>query len=149
MAIVAVGLLSAQLGGRALWALPAAFLGSMLAGCLLGIFGEALPAVEYGIGLSVLLLGLAVATNRAGPLAVSISAAAVFGLLHGHVHGTEMPLVAVPALYAAGLAIMTLGLQCRRYSCREMGDSFLERHRRRAPGGALVAACGFLWLVAM
>ncbi|MDX5445820.1 MAG: HupE/UreJ family protein, partial [Zoogloeaceae bacterium] len=58
LAMLAVGLLAARQAGRARWALPAAFVLTMLAGAGLGAIGVALPAVETGIALSVLVLGL-------------------------------------------------------------------------------------------
>ena len=39
LAMVAVGCLAAQIGGRALWALPAAFMGMMMAGGALYVAG--------------------------------------------------------------------------------------------------------------
>jgi len=147
LAILAVGLLSAQVGGRAIWALPTAFVGSMLAGCVLGAMGWMMPAVEFGIAVSVLLLGLAVAMNCAGPLAVSLIAAAGFGLCHGHVHGTEMPLLVAPALYAAGFAITTLGLQCVGILVGRWAICSLNGAIGVRLAGALVAACGLVLLV--
>ena len=41
LAMVALGLLAAQIGGRALWALPVTFVSAMLAGGLLGFAGMA------------------------------------------------------------------------------------------------------------
>src|SRR5687768_7607285 len=49
LAMVAVGLYAAHLGGRSLWLLPAAFVGAMLAGGLIGYAGVALPMVEPAI----------------------------------------------------------------------------------------------------
>ena len=49
LAMVAVGLLAAAQGGRALWAVPLAFLGMMAVGGMLGAAGTALPFVETGI----------------------------------------------------------------------------------------------------
>jgi urease accessory protein len=60
LAMLAVGILSAQIGGRALWTVPATFVGTMAISAFLGIAGVALPFVEYGITLSVLILGLAI-----------------------------------------------------------------------------------------
>lgn len=66
LAMVAVGFLSAQMGGRAIWTVPAAFVGVMALGAVLGILGVAIPVplVEYGITGSVLILGLGILVNR-------------------------------------------------------------------------------------
>ncbi|WP_273499967.1 HupE/UreJ family protein, partial [Paracoccus sphaerophysae] len=45
LAMISLGLLAAQRGGRATWALPAGFVGAMLAGGALGAAGVPLPAV--------------------------------------------------------------------------------------------------------
>ncbi|MDJ1158974.1 HupE/UreJ family protein [Chelatococcus sp. SYSU_G07232] len=63
LAMVTVGLWAGTVGGRAVFAYPVAFLAFMAAGGALGAGGVALPAVEAGIGLSVLVLGAAVAAR--------------------------------------------------------------------------------------
>src|SRR5580700_9563858 len=49
LAMVAVGLWASQLGGRALWAVPAAFVSLMTVGGALGFMGVPMPMVETGI----------------------------------------------------------------------------------------------------
>lgn len=46
LAMVAVGLWAVLLGGRALWMVPSAFVGTMMAGFLLAIAGTPLPFVS-------------------------------------------------------------------------------------------------------
>lgn len=107
LAMVAVGLWATTAGGRALWLLPLAFVGAMLAGGVIGVAGAGLPMIEAGIAGSVLLLGLALAARlRPAPL-FAAAITAVFGLFHGHAHGTEMPLGAEASAYAAGFVVMT------------------------------------------
>ena len=146
LTILAVGLLSAQLGDKALWALPVAFVGSMLAGGFVGMAGWNVPGIEIGIALSVVLLGLAVAINRAGPLSISLCAAVAFGLFHGHAHGTEMPLVVAPAIYAAGFAAMTIGLQLVGILVGSFAIPSQPGAMAVRFAGALVAACGLVFL---
>ncbi|MFO0885014.1 MAG: HupE/UreJ family protein [Pirellulales bacterium] len=110
LAMVTVGLLSAQLGGRARWAIPGSFLACMMLGGLLGMNGFAFAGIEYGIAASLVVLGLAVAFRRSLHLAIPMAMAGLFGAFHGHAHGTEMPHIASPALYAAGFVVATLGL---------------------------------------
>ncbi len=111
LAMIATGLLAAQLGGAALWAVPLCFVGSMIAGGIGGIMGMPLPGVEFGIALSVFLLGAAVTVNRQQPLALSLAAVAVFGFFHGHAHGTEVPRLLSPAVYVLGFVATTMVLQ--------------------------------------
>lgn len=108
LAMFAVGLLGAQLGGRALWLLPAAFLGLMGLGGALGMAGYAIHLNEIGIALSVVALGLALAVGQKYPLAAAAVVVGMFGLLHGHAHGTEMPAMAAGMFYGAGMGAATL-----------------------------------------
>ena len=122
LAMVAVGMWAAILGGRARWALPAGFLGAMALGGAFAMnlgLGAAAQAVEPAIIASVILLGAVVALALRAPLAMSLPLVALFGLAHGAAHGTEMVgnglvfaaamLTATALLHAAGLALgMTL-----------------------------------------
>lgn len=110
LAMVTVGLLSAQIGGKAIWTVPATFVSVMIVGGLLGMNGFRLPLVEYGIAVSVLALGSALVGARKLPVIVAMSFVGVFALFHGHAHGSEMPYFAEPALYALGFSLATAGL---------------------------------------
>lgn len=110
LAMVTVGLLSAQIGGRAIWTVPATFVSVMAVGGVLGMSGVRLPFVEYGIALSVLALGSALFGARKLPVIVAMSFVGIFAVFHGHAHGTEMPYFAQPALYAAGFSLATAAL---------------------------------------
>ncbi|MFL7901646.1 HupE/UreJ family protein [Azospirillum argentinense] len=107
LAMVAVGLWAAQRGGKALWALPAAFVGAMIGGGLLGLAGIGLPQVELGIVLSVVALGALIALQSRLPLLASAGVVALFAVFHGHAHGAEMPEAAQPLLYGLGFALST------------------------------------------
>ena len=107
LAMVAVGLLAAQIGGRAVWLVPAAFMGLMAAGAALGMAGTALPAVEIAIGLSIVILGLAVAAAPRLPLIGAMLMVGAFAIFHGHAHGAEMPDDGAGATYGAGFMVAT------------------------------------------
>jgi urease accessory protein len=107
LAMVAVGILAAQQGGRALWLVPAAFLAMMVAGGALGAAGFALPYVELGIVGSVIVLGAVVAAGRRMPVVLAMALAGIFAVFHGHAHGTEMPLNASGLEYGAGFVLAT------------------------------------------
>ena len=111
--MIAVGLWAAQQGGRALWAVPAAFVGAMLmGGGLAGVggVGGGLPQVETAIALSVLVLGFLIATRRQGGTTAGMLLTAGFALFHGYAHGLEMPQAASSVGYALGLVLATLCL---------------------------------------
>ena len=102
LAMFAVGLLAANLGGRALWMVPAAFVSMMVAGGLWGLAGFSLPYFETGILLSVGVLGLAAVIRRSIPLVVATMLAGAFAVFHGYAHTVEMPIGASALEYALG-----------------------------------------------
>ena len=107
VAMVAVGLWGAVLGAPALWLLPVVFPVVMALGGALGVAGVPLPAVETGIALSGVVLGLLVAFAVRAPLWVAAVIVGVFAVFHGHAHGTELPAAADPIAYAVGFASAT------------------------------------------
>jgi urease accessory protein len=107
LAMIAVGVWAAQLGGRALWALPLTFVSIMGGGALLGVSGVAVPHVETGIAASLLALGLLVAFAAQLPLAAGVTLVATFALFHGHSHGTELTAMVSAWAYAAGFVVAT------------------------------------------
>lgn len=108
LAMVAVGLWAAYAGGRALWALPASFVGMMLVGAGLGFAGIALPLMEPLILASVVVLGLLVAFNVRMPLVPGVALIALFGMFHGQAHALEMSAGTGALAYAAGFAGATV-----------------------------------------
>jgi len=110
LAMTAVGLWAAQLGGRARWLVPASFVGVMILGAALAMSGLRIPFAEEGIVLSVLVLGILITVAARFPLAASMAIVGLFALFHGHSHGTEMPVSAVGIAYGAGFALATAAL---------------------------------------
>lgn len=142
-AMIAIGLWAAQQGGRALWAIPVAFVGAMLAGGMLAWSGIALPQVEAAIALSVLVLGLLVATRRQWAVTAGTTLAAGFALFHGNAHGLEMPLAASPALYALGFGLATACLHAAGIA------GSLGGRRAVQVAGAGIAAAGLALMLAI
>ncbi len=142
LAMFCVGVLSARIGGRAVWLIPVSFVLAMLFGGIVGMAGVPLPGTELGIAASVLTLGGLLALGDRTPMRLGILAAAVFGLFHGFAHGHEMPIVRSPALYAVGFLVSTSGLHVlgalsgALAMCRPGGAS-----RLRATG-AIVSVAG-------
>jgi len=90
LAMVAVGLWAASLGGRALWAVPSAFVGAMALGFAAAMLGMPLPFVEPVVLASVIFIGLMIALALPVPALGVAGAVAFFALFHGHAHGTEL-----------------------------------------------------------
>jgi urease accessory protein len=105
--MLSVGILSAQMGGRAIWTVPLTFVSFMLVGGVFGMLGIPFFSVEIAIALSVLLLGILIASNKKFPLFITMAGVGFFALFHGHAHGGEMPGSAQPALYALGFVLGT------------------------------------------
>ena len=110
LAMLSVGILSTQMGGRAIWAVPAAFVAMMVVGGVLALVGIPLFSIEAVIAFSVLTLGVSLAVERKLPWLIAMAVAGLFAAFHGYAHGQEMPSLATPALYAFGFALGTTAI---------------------------------------
>ena len=110
LAMLAVGVWAAQLGGHAKWFVPASFIACMAVAASVGWSGIAFPMVEIGIAISVVLLGLLIAFSIKLPVALSASIVGFFAVFHGYAHGAEMPLLSTPWLYGIGFVLSTAAL---------------------------------------
>lgn len=148
VAMVAVGLWGAFLGRPAIWLLPIVFPLVMAVGGALGVAGVALPAVETGIALSSLVLGLMVAFAIKPPLTIAAVLVGIFAIFHGHAHGTELPEAANPIAYAVGFVIATGSLHllgiALGYLTRVKHGEYIVRG-----AGAMIALIGTAFLTGM
>jgi urease accessory protein len=141
LAMVAVGLWAAQLGGCSRWTVPAAFVSLMVVGGALGMAGVHIPAVESGIAASVLVLGVMIAVAVRLPMFAGMALVGLFAIFHGHAHGTETPAAASGFTYAAGFVLATIFL----HACG-IGLGMLAQKRMAIPAlrfaGAVIAFAG-------
>jgi urease accessory protein len=137
LVMLAVGIWAGRIGGAARWQLPAAFLAAMTAGWGLGISGVALPHIESAIAASLFALGLLVAHRFDWPRALQLGLTALFALLHGFAHGTELS--AAPAI-ALGFLTATAALQLAGLTLVALLPEKNQRLYRAA--GALLAVLG-------
>jgi urease accessory protein len=107
IAMIAVGLWGVFLGAPAIWVLPIVFPLVMALGGAFGMIGMPLPAVETGIALSAVVLGLCVALALKPPLPVAAVIVGAFAIFHGYAHGAEMPEAASALSYALGFVVAT------------------------------------------
>ncbi len=107
LAMVAVGVWAAQIGGRARWAIPLAFVSAMVAGAAAGFAGMQLPYVEPVVAASVVALGLLIAGGQRPAVLAGAALCAVFAVFHGVAHATELPPEAGAVDFVAGFAIAT------------------------------------------
>lgn len=139
LAMVAVGVFAWVLGGRALWLVPAAFVGMMVVGFVLGVTHVAVPMVELGIALSSVVIGGAAALGRPMPVGAAMALVGTFAVFHGHAHGAEMPGTAAGLRYAAGFVGATALLHAAGIGLAFATAALLGRHGRataRLAGGA-------------
>jgi urease accessory protein len=141
LAMVSVGLWAGLNGGRALWAWPLAFVGLMIGGGLLGAGEIALPLIEPGILASVVVLGLLIVLAVQLPVLAGAAIIAVFALLHGHAHGSEVHLELGAATHALGFVVATAILHGIGVGISYVASNTAGRLAVRG-AGALVAAAG-------
>jgi urease accessory protein len=146
VAMVAVGLWGAFLGAPAIWLLPVVFPLVMAFGGAVGVIGLPLPAVEAGIALSGVILGLLVAFGARAPLWVAAIIVGVFAIFHGHAHGTELPAAANPYAYAVGFVVATGLLHLAGISFGTLADRPQGLLAVRA-AGLVIAAVGVAFLI--
>lgn len=106
-AMVAVGLWGAFLGRPAIWLLPVVFPLVMTFGGAMGILGIPVPAIETGIAVSAIVLGLMVALAVRPPLWIAAILVGVFAIFHGYAHGAELPQAANALAYSIGFVVAT------------------------------------------
>ena len=112
LAMISVGIVSAQIGGKAIWTVPTTFVIIMTLG---GVFGFLLIInefffVEVGIILSVILLGFGISIEKKIPTKLIMVFVGIFGLFHGIAHGIEVPAAANPLLFVLGFICGTSAL---------------------------------------
>jgi urease accessory protein len=144
LAMVAVGLWAAQLGGRMLWAVPASFVALLVGGAMLGHFGMTLPYVEGGIAVSVVVLGGMIAMAMRLPAIACAALVGAFAIFHGYAHGAEAPDQGALVTYIAGFAISTallhtIGIGISLWAARRLPPQAL-----RISGAAIALSGGML-----
>lgn len=146
LAMVAVGLWAAQMGGRALWAVPVSFVGMMVVGAALGVAGVEVPLIEAGILASVVVLGALVGFGVKLPVVISSVIVGLLAIFHGHAHGAEMPLSVGGYEYAAGFVLATALLHAVGIALVITAQRVSRFGFSKIAGGAIVAGGAVLAL---
>ena len=141
LAMVAVGLWALMLGGRALWAVPSAFVVMMAVGFGLAGTGFALPMVEPMILASVMVLGLVIALAARMSTSAGMAIVGLFAVFHGYAHGGEMG-AATPMGYMLGFLAGTALLHGAGLALGFGAARLGARHAlvQRIAGGAVALA---------
>lgn len=115
----------------------------MTLGGALGAGGVALPFVELGIGLSVVVLGAVVALRLRAAAPVAMALVGFFAIFHGFAHGAEMPESVGGLAYGAGFILGTAFLHATG-----VGAGLAVGRSREGRGEMLVRSTGALIAVA-
>jgi urease accessory protein len=146
LAMLSVGILSAQIGGRAIWTVPATFVSVMALGGALGLIDIGLTSIELGIAASLVLLGLIIAAERKLHILLAMAGVGFFAIFHGYAHGTEMPTTAEPVLYAAGFLTGTALIHIAGVVIGDVAKHYQRGKVALRVGGGLIAMVGILFI---
>jgi urease accessory protein len=148
LAMVAVGMLAAGFGRRAVWALPLTFVVVMATGSVLGVLGIGIPFVEAGIAISVIVLGLGIGLQWKWPVATAMTLVGIFAIFHGEAHGAEMPIDVSGLAYGLGFLLATAMLHVLgigfSLSLASLGRSAAPGALRLSGAAMAVAGAGIL-----
>lgn len=144
LAMIGVGLWASLLGGRALWAVPSAFVITMMLGFAAALANLGLPFVEPTIAASVVVLGLLAMVALQVPTVLAMIVVGFFAFFHGFAHGGELG-DAGALSFMAGFALATALLHAIGIGFGTLAGS-TGRIVARTAGG--LTALGGLWLVA-
>jgi urease accessory protein len=141
VAMAAVGLWAAQVGGRARWIVPGAFLAAMVAGGMMGFAALVPPFAEQMVAASGLVFGLLIVTRSYLSPWLGALLASAFALYHGAAHAAELPATASALPYAAGFCaatalLLAAGVGVGRLAARLVAYSQLRAATRRARAGS-------------
>ena len=144
LAMLSVGILSAQIGGRAIWTIPSTFVGVMALGGTLGLIDIGLNSTELGIAVSLVLLGSIIAAERSLPVRLAMLGVGFFAIFHGYAHGTEMPTTAEPVLYAFGFLTGTALIHIAGVVIGDIAKHYEQGKVILRVGGGAIAMMGIL-----
>lgn len=147
LAMLAVGLWGAQMGGRAVWTLPATFPLIMCVGGVAGMLGL-MPdeTIRIAIALSLVVLGGVIAARWVAPEWAALIIVAFFAIFHGYPHGQLTLRASDPAAFTVGFVVSTgaihiLGIAVG-LGLNRVWNGALVRGL-----GAAIAAAGFFFLL--
>jgi urease accessory protein len=146
LAMVCVGIVSAQIGGRAIWTVPMTFVLVMAVGGFLGVIDIGLSIVEVGIASSVLVLGAIIAAEKRIPVVIALIAVGLFAIFHGYAHGAEIPSVARPFVYALGFLTGTALIHILGVVIGDISGHYEKGKLLLRIAGGVISIVGILFL---
>lgn len=149
LAMFAVGLWGAQIGGRSVWTLPVTFPLIMVIGGVFGIVGINFPAIEFGIALSLLVLGFAIAMSWKTSEFIMLALVSIFAICHGFAHGMELPKATDPADYAVGFVVSTGLIHVIGVAVGLVSQKFYSGKLTRILGGLVIVGGVYFLIMAI
>jgi urease accessory protein len=147
LAMISVGMISAQIGGKAIWTVPFTFVVVMFFGGLIGLNVSGLSGYEIGIALSVLLLGGSLAADKTLNSLFAMIAVGIFAVFHGYAHGEEIPSIARPTPYIAGFMTGTILLHITGLILADISTHYQSGKIILRLAGAGIALAGLYFLI--
>jgi urease accessory protein len=136
LAMFAVGLLAVQNGGASKLFLPLTFVAAMAVGGLVGVSSFEMPYMELGIAGSIVFLGVVIASGKNLTKMTSTVMVALFAIVHGMAHGTEIPADTSILAFGIGMLFATGSLHIAGVLFGKIAPTMLRT------SGALIAASG-------
>lgn len=146
LAMLSVGILSAQIGGRAIWTVPSTFVSVMAIGGVIGLSNIGLNITELGIAISLVFLGTVIAAERTLPVRTAMIGVGFFAIFHGYAHGTEIPTTAQPILYGFGFLTGTALIHIAGVVIGDIAKHYESGKIILRIGGGLIALTGILFI---
>lgn len=144
LAMLAIGMLAAQMKGRSQWALPVAFVAALAAGGMLGLAELTVGPVESMVAASLVVLGSLLVVRKHLPLKVGVALALVFGLYHGFAHGLEAGMA--PGTFMLGMVLASAMLHGAGIVMMRLGQQVWAARLARVAGAGMAVAGGALLL---
>jgi urease accessory protein len=146
LAMLAVGLWAAQLGGRARWMVPASFVAAMTVGGAMAFNDITLTIVEPAIITSVLVLGVLIAIAARMPVVVASAVVGLFAIFHGYAHVSEVRQGDAFLAYAAGFVVASALLHTLGLALGILFQQSRQPVLTRICGGLVTLAAVTLWI---
>ena len=146
LAILAIGLWAGMAGGHARWQVPLSFMTAMALTAIAFVGASGIPLIENGIAVTVLLLGLVIASAVRLPAVAGMLLAMAFASFHGAAHGVEMLATASPLAYISGMLVASAMLHAVGVFIGTMSKTGVPALALRLAGVAIAGSGGYLLL---
>jgi urease accessory protein len=146
LAMLSVGIISAQIGGRAIWTVPSTFVSVMAIGGLFGFMNLGFGQTELGIAVSLILLGAVIALERRLGIKIAMLIVGFFAIFHGYAHGSEVPTTSEPFLYALGFLTGTALIHIAGVVIGDIAQHYQRGKIILRGGGAAIFLVGILFV---